>query len=55
MVKREAIVAASKKQVPRDPFKLKLAVMLARVVSRFFWHFNRRLLYLVADPKVRLT
>jgi phosphatidylinositol dimannoside acyltransferase len=36
-------------QVPADRFKLWLSIALARGVSRFFWLFNLKLLYLIAD------
>lgn len=40
---------AGEKQIPKDPLKLRLAVWLARAVSRFLWLFNRRFLYFLAD------
>lgn len=40
---------AGQNQVPRDPLKLRVAILLARLISRFFWMFNRRLLYRIAD------
>jgi lauroyl/myristoyl acyltransferase len=40
---------AGQNQIPSDPFKQRLAVWLARLVSRFFWMFNRRVLYRIAD------
>lgn len=40
---------AGQKQTSQDPFKLRLAVWLARGFSRFLWLFNRRILYFLAD------
>jgi lauroyl/myristoyl acyltransferase len=40
---------AGENQIPRDPFKLRLAIWLARAFSRFLWLFSRRTLYLIAD------
>jgi phosphatidylinositol dimannoside acyltransferase len=40
---------AGHNQIPKDQFKLRVAVVLARIGSRFFWLFNRRVLYWIAD------
>jgi phosphatidylinositol dimannoside acyltransferase len=40
---------AGQKQFPKDPFKFRLAILLARLVSRLFWLFNRQALYRLAD------
>ncbi len=45
---RESWVAGQN-QIPKDPFKLRLAIWLARAVSRLFWLLNRRALYLLSD------
>jgi lauroyl/myristoyl acyltransferase len=49
VVKRPEIQTAGKHQVPREPFKITVAIFLARAMSWFFWQFNRRFLYMLAD------
>jgi phosphatidylinositol dimannoside acyltransferase len=40
---------AGQNQIPRDPMKQRLAILLARLISRFLWLFNRQVLYRIAD------
>lgn len=40
---------ADQKQIPDDPLKLKIAIYLARMISRCFWLFNLGFLYRLAD------
>ncbi|MEX2426240.1 MAG: hypothetical protein WD401_05685 [Thermomicrobiaceae bacterium] len=40
---------ATHNKLPDDPMKLRLAIWLARLVSRTFWLFNRQFLYRLAD------
>lgn len=40
---------AGQNQIPQDPMKLRVAIWIARFVSRVLWLFNRRLLYRMAD------
>lgn len=40
---------AGQNQIPKDPFKLRLAILLARAISRGLWLFNRQTLYRLAD------
>jgi phosphatidylinositol dimannoside acyltransferase len=40
---------AGQNQIPRDQMKQRVAIWLARFISRIFWLFNRRVLYRIAD------